>query len=150
MLALTCSIRPVTLAIVHRFELAAVDRNNGTSEELEPTAKLDKPSAHRPDRRAIVPAEVGNRLEVRRQPTGQPHQLDIALRFPFQPPARLHPVEIAVEVHLQQRRGMVGRSARHRRRHPRKPQGGKVQLVDEDFDHPNRVLLADIVFQAVR
>jgi hypothetical protein len=27
---------------------------------------------------------------------------------------------------------MVGRPARRRRRHPRKPQGGKVQLVDED------------------
>src|SRR5256885_6960504 len=37
--------------------------------------------------------------------SGQPHQLDITLRFAFQPPARLHAVEVAVEVNLQQRRG---------------------------------------------
>src|ERR1700719_3279501 len=29
----------VLVAIVHRFELAAVDRNDGMSEELEPTAQ---------------------------------------------------------------------------------------------------------------
>src|SRR5262249_52439601 len=55
----------------------------------------------RPERRAVVLAKVGDRLEVGRQPPGQPHQLDIALRFPFEPPARLHAVEIAVEIDLQ-------------------------------------------------
>ena len=60
--------RVIFVAVVHRFELAAVDRNNGMSEELEPTAKLDKLPTHRPDRRAIVLAEVSNRLEVRREP----------------------------------------------------------------------------------
>ena len=142
--------RVILVAVVHRFELAAVDRNNGTSEELEPTAQPDELGAHRPDRHAVVLAEVGNRLEVGRQPPGQPHQLDIALRFTFQPPARLHAVEVAVEVDLQQRRGMIGRPACRRRRHPRKPQGGKVQFVDEDLDHPNRVLLVDVILQAVR
>ena len=83
------------------LELAAVDRNNGTGEQSEPTANLDEPGAHRPDRRTVVLAEVSNRLEVGRQPPGQPHQLDIALRFPFEPPARLHTVEIAVEIDLQ-------------------------------------------------
>jgi len=142
--------RVILVAVVHRFELAAVDRNNGTGKELEPTAKPDKLPAHRPDRLAVVLAEVGNRLEVRREPPDQPHQLDIALCFPFEPPARLNAVEIAVEVNLQQRRGMVGRPARRRRRHPRKSQGGKVQFVDEDLDHPNRVLLVDVILQTVR
>src|SRR5438270_13658100 len=84
----------VLVAIVHRFELAAVNRNNGTGEEFEPTAKLDKLTTHRSDSRAIILAEVGNRLEVRGEPPSKPHQLDIALRFPFEPPARLHAVEI--------------------------------------------------------
>src|SRR5206468_10788627 len=127
----------VLVAIVHRFEFAAVDRNNGTGEEFEPTAKLDKLTTYRLDRRAIVLAEVGNRLEVRGEPPGQPHQLDITPRFPFQPPARLEAVEVAVEVNLQQRRGMIGRPARRRRRHPRKSQGGQLQFVDEDLDYPN-------------
>jgi hypothetical protein len=120
------------------------------SEEFEPTAQPDELGAHRPDRQAVVLAEVGNRLEVGCQPPGQPHQFDIPLRFPFEPPARLNAVEVAVEIDLQQRRGMVRRPACHRRRHPRKTRGGKVQFIDEDLDHPNRVLLVDIIPQAVR
>src|SRR5258706_16110462 len=85
--------RVILVAIVHRFELAAVDRNNGTSEEFGPTAKLDKLTTHRLDRRAIILAEVGNRLEVRGEPPDQPHQLDIALRFPLEPTARLQAIE---------------------------------------------------------
>src|SRR5437588_584238 len=130
--------------------LAAVDRDNGAGEQAQLAAQHHKLGTHRPDRRAIVLAEVGNRLEVRRQPPGQPHQLDITLRFAFKPPARLHAVEITVEVNLQQRRGMISRPTCRRRRHPRKPQGGEVQFVDEDLDHPNRVLLADVVLQAMR
>src|ERR1700738_1973512 len=42
--------REVLVAVVHGFELAAIDRKNGTSEEFEPTAKLYELSAHRPDR----------------------------------------------------------------------------------------------------
>ena len=64
-------------------------------------AQHHKLGTHRPDRPAIVLAKVGDRLEVRRQPPSQPHQLGIALRFPFEPPARLHAVEIAVEIDLQ-------------------------------------------------
>jgi hypothetical protein len=41
-----------------------------------------------------------NRLVVRRQPTEQPHHLDVAPRFAFQPPARLYPVEVAIDVEL--------------------------------------------------
>ena len=45
--------------------------------------------AHAADRRAIVLAEVRDRLEVRRQAAGEPHQLDIALGLALQAPARL-------------------------------------------------------------
>jgi hypothetical protein len=41
--------REVLVTVVHGFELAAIDRNNGTSEEFEPTAKLDELSAYRPE-----------------------------------------------------------------------------------------------------
>jgi hypothetical protein len=118
-------------------------------EEFEPAAQPDELGAHRPDRHAVILAEFGNRLEVRGEPPGQPHQPDIALRFVSQPPARLNAIEIAVEVDLQKRRGMIGRPACRRRRHPRK-EGGQVQFVDQDLDHPNRVLLVDVILQAMR
>jgi hypothetical protein len=93
--------RVIFVAIVHRFELTAVDRNNGAGEQAQLAAQHHKLGTHRPDRRAVVLAKVGDRLEVGCQPPGQPHQLDIALRFPFEPPARLHAVEIAVKIDLQ-------------------------------------------------
>jgi hypothetical protein len=93
--------RVIFIAIVHRFELAAVNRNHRSGEQAQLAAQHHKLGTRRPDRPAIVFAEVGNRLEVRRQPPSQPHQLDIALCFPFETPARLHAVEIAVEVDLQ-------------------------------------------------
>src|SRR5262249_46360811 len=86
---------------VHSLEPATVDRDHGLGEQVQPSAQHYELAAGRPDRWPLVLAEIGDRLEVGRQPPGQPHQLDIALRFPFEPPARLHAVEIAVEIDLQ-------------------------------------------------
>src|SRR5215472_6435989 len=108
MLASTCSIRPMTLATVKFLSRLFTALNLLPS--IATTARVNRPSsrhnttnrAHTArDRRAVVLAKIGDRLEIGRQPPGQPHQLDIALRFPFEPPARLHAVEIAVEVNLQ-------------------------------------------------
>jgi len=76
-------------------------------------------------------------LKVRRQSAGQPHQFDIALGLPFEPPARLDAIEIAVEIDLQQRRGMISRPTRRFRNDALKPQRPQIQLVDEDVDHPH-------------
>ena len=59
-----------------------------------------KRRTHLLDRAAVVLAEVRNRLVIRHQTTNQPHHLDVAPRFAFQPAARLHPVEITVNVQL--------------------------------------------------
>jgi len=64
---------------VHRLELAAVDRRHGVAEQVQLPAQIDEPATGGPDRRAVVLPEVGDGLEVRRQPSGQPHQLDVAL-----------------------------------------------------------------------
>ena len=44
--------------------------------------------------------------------TKQPHHLDVAPRLAFQPSARLYPVEVAVNVQLQQNKG--GKKGAHR------------------------------------
>ena len=46
--------------------------------------------------------EVGNGLEVRLQVSQQPDHLDISMSFDLQPAARANPVEVAVDVKLQQ------------------------------------------------
>jgi hypothetical protein len=70
---------------------------------------------------AIVAPELGDGLDVRLQTSQQPDDLDVAMTFQFQPPTRLHPVEIAVNVELQKGRGMIGRAASWRCFNPEKP-----------------------------
>ena len=139
--------REVLVAIIHRFELAAVNRNNGAGEQAQLAAQHHKLGTHRPDRLAIVPAEVGNRLEIRHQPPGQPHQLDIALRFALHPPARLNPVQITVEINLQQRHWMVRGTAGRCRYNARKAQHRQIQFINEGIDDADRVIFPDVVVQ---
>src|ERR1700751_472570 len=56
-------------------------------------------------------AEIRNGLEVWRQLSRQPDQLDVALAFPLKASARRNPLEIAVDVQLEHSAGMVTRSA---------------------------------------
>ena len=72
-------------------------------EQIEPAAQHDEPGTDFADRRAIVLAEVGDRLVIRRQPAGQPHYFNVAAGFPFKAPARLNPVEVAGDIELQQK-----------------------------------------------
>ena len=67
-------------------------------EQVKLAAQHHELAARRADGRPVVLAEIGDRLEVRRQPAGQPHHLDVALRLTLQTPARLHAVEVAVEI----------------------------------------------------
>src|SRR6516162_698045 len=60
--------REVLVSVVHRLELAAIDHYQRLTEQADTAAQLDELRAHLADRRAVVPAEVGDRLEVRREP----------------------------------------------------------------------------------
>src|SRR5664279_1858201 len=86
-------------------------------------------------------------IEVGHQAAGQPNQLDVALALPLQAPARLHPIEVSVDVYLQQRRRMIGRSSRHLWRNPAKAQVGQIKFIDKNIDRPDRIVLAQIVIQ---
>src|SRR3954449_589557 len=70
--------------------------------------------------------------------------------LPLQPTARLHPVEVAVDVELQQYRWMVRRSSGYLGINTDEPELRQVQLVEEDVDHANRIILANPIFQAFR
>ena len=45
---------------------------------------------------------------------------------------------------------MIGRPAGRQRLDPVEPEAAKIELIDEDVDRPNRVVVADPVFQALR
>jgi hypothetical protein len=105
----------VLVAVVDRFELAAVDGNHGIREQLKLATEGDELLADVTNRGAVVTPEVGDGLEVGAQTMGDPHQLDIALDFALQTAAGLDAVEIAVDVVLEQHRWMVCRPAGDRR-----------------------------------
>jgi hypothetical protein len=131
---------------VHALELAAVDGCQRTREKSDLTADDDELRAGRADRRTIVAPEVGDGFEVRRQPPGQPHELDIAAAFSLQPPARLEAIEIAVNVELQQRCRMIAWPT-GRGRHGRKTERAEIQRLHESFNQPRQIVRIDIVFQ---
>ena len=97
----------VLVSIVHGFELAAVDGNARGREKANLTAELDKACTDVAKRHPVVLAEVRNRLVIGSEPIQQPHHLDIAAGLSFEPAARLHPVQIAVDVKFEQNRGMA-------------------------------------------
>src|SRR4029077_6527298 len=99
---------------------------------------------------AIVFAKVANRLVIGYKPTQQPHHLNVAPSLVLKPPTRLNSIEIAVDVKLQQDRGMIRGSAGCFGIDPTKPKLGQIEFFDEDIDHANGIVLADPVFQAFR
>ena len=103
--------REVLIAVVHRLELAAVDRDAGFREQAHRAAQRDEACAHFADGSTIVPPEIGNGLVIGNEPTRQPHDLNVASGLTLEPAARLNPVEIAVDVELQQDRRMIRRPA---------------------------------------
>jgi hypothetical protein len=80
-------------------------------EQPDLAAQLHELTAGLADAGAVVAAEVGDRLEVRGEPAGEPDQLEVALRLALEASARGQPVEVAVNVDLEQRGGVVRRPA---------------------------------------
>ena len=70
--------------------------------------------------------------------------------FPLQSPARPHPVQIAVDVELQQVARRIARTPRRLRFDPREPRARKVQPVDEGVDESNRIVGVDVIVHRLR
>jgi len=113
-------------------------------------AQFYEARTHLAQRRPVIFAEVGDRLVIGRETAQQPHHFDIASGLSFKPAARLHPVQIAVNVELQENRRMIRRPARGRRIDPFKGHLGQIERVDKNVDYTNRIVLADPIFQAFR
>ncbi|VIO78438.1 hypothetical protein CI41S_62790 [Bradyrhizobium ivorense] len=90
----------VPVPVVHCLELAAIDGDARRREKPHLSAELDEARTDLAQRQAVVLAEIRDRLVIRREPTQQPHHLDIAAGLSFEPSARLHPVQIAIDVKL--------------------------------------------------
>ncbi len=135
---------------IHCLELTPVDRHARRRQQAELPTQRHEPRADLADRGAIVLAEVGDGLVIRRQAGRQPHHLDIATRLTLKPPARLDPVEVAVDVELEQHRRMIPRPARRLGLCAIETETAQIKLVDKDIDHPNRIVFVDPVLEIRR
>ena len=77
---------------------------------------------------------------------GEPVHLDVAPALQFQPPGGTHPVEVAVEVYLEQHGGLV-RGGAEAAGLGLEAQFAQVEAVDEGIYDPNHVVLGDQVFE---
>src|SRR5690242_3078778 len=85
--ALHLRAREILVAIVDRLELAAVDGDARLRQKAYLSANGDELRAH-----------LADRLVIRNQPTGEPHDLNVAASLTLKPAARLNPIEITVDV----------------------------------------------------
>src|ERR1700692_4699069 len=146
--ALHLGLGEVPIPGVDGLALAVVNRNTRFAEQFETATQHHELATDLADGLAVVLAEVGYGLEVRHQASGQPNQFDVALALSLQAPARLHPIEVSVDVNLQQCRRMIGWPSWCLRLNTAEAQPGQIKLIDKDIDRPNRIVLAQIVIQS--
>jgi hypothetical protein len=142
--------REVLVPVVDSLELAAVDRDVGLGEKAHRAAERNKPGANLADGSAIVPAEIGDRLVIGHQAAGQPHDLDVAPHFALEPATRLNPVQIVVDVKLQEDRRMIRRAAGRHRIDAAESQPSEIEFLNKNVNHANRIILVDPVIQTFR
>ena len=80
----------------------------------------------------------------------QPDHLDVAMAFGFQPPARTHPVQVAVDVELQKVARRVARATCLRRLDARETRRRQIKLLDESIDEADWVVGADVIVDRLR
>jgi hypothetical protein len=73
-----------------------------------------------------------------------------AASLTLQPPARLDPVEIAIDIKLEHRRRMISRPAGRCRSDAIEPQLAQFRRIDEHIDRPNRIALVHPIIKAFR
>ena len=85
---------------------------------------------------------------IRNTTSRQPHHLYVAPGLALKPSARLDPVQIAVNVKLQEDRGMIRRSPCRLRIYPAEIERTEIKLFDKHVDYTNRVVRVDPIIQA--
>ena len=119
-------------------------------QHADPATEFDELCAGSADGGTVVTPEIRDGLVVGHQPTGQPHQLDIASRLAFQPATRRDAVQIPIDEKLQQDGRMIARPKCPRRRMAMETKCRQIELIDKEIDDTDQMIFADPVFQPLR
>ena len=124
--------------------------SNSRPYKVEASAQQYELAEHGAKRRAIVAPKVGNRLKVGPQTAKQPDDLDVAATLALQPSARSDPIEVAVNVELQQVARRVARTPRRFRLDAPETRCREVEPVDKHVDEPHRIVGLDVIVYRFR
>jgi hypothetical protein len=128
-------------------KFAAVNGQQLAPEQFQLPAQHRELPVHRPQRLEVVLPEVGDGFEVRRQLAQQPDHFHVAMAFGLQQPRGANPMQIAVEIQFEQRRRIVGRTARGRALGLGKTQRVQIQRPDEGVQEAHGVFGGDVILQ---
>ncbi len=137
----------VLIARIDSLEFGTIDGDARLVQQIKLAAHRHEVTADLTNGLAIVLTEIRNGLEVRRQLSRQPDQLDITLAFALKASARRNPIEIAINVYLKQRRRVIAGPSSFQRRNPTKTKLAKIKTVNNSVNRTNRIVLGHIVFK---
>ena len=100
--------------------------------------------------KAVVLAKIRNGLEVGSQATQQPDHFQIARGLRLEPPAGAHPIDVSINIELQQIRRIVARPTRVLRLNA--PETGFLQitLINERLNETHRIFSTDVIINCYR
>src|SRR5262249_61914297 len=119
--------REVLVAIIDGFEFTAIDGDAGLCQEPKLAAQLDELSTDLTDGGSVVLAEIRDDFVIGNETAQEPHHFEVTARFASKAPARRHPVDIAVDVELEQYGGVINRKPRFPRWYPHQDKTHHVQ-----------------------
>lgn len=90
------------------------------------------------------------RAEIREKAAQQPDHRKVTRCLGRQAPARPHPVEIPIEIQLQQIGGIIAGALRRPGPRAAKAQLPKIEIIDERRDEPYRVVGCHIIIDRRR
>jgi hypothetical protein len=94
--------------------------------------------------RTVITPKLSNRFVIWNKKAEQPHHLDIAACFTLQPTARLHRVEIPVDIEFQKNGRVMGGPTRGLWIDAGKAKLAKIKCIDKGIDDTNRIVIVSL------
>lgn len=132
------------------LHIAGGEGDARAGEQDNRVTQLDEASADLANGGPVIPAEVGDSLVLRNQAVGEPHDIHAASRLALEPAARLHTVQVTVDIELQQNRRVIGRLPRRSTTDPLEAQVAEIEFFHEDIDHLSRIIFRHEIVRALR
>ena len=143
-------LRTVLVLVVDRLELAPVNGQQFCPKEIQLCAQEDKLPEKSVPRFRVSFSEISHRLDVWSKFAQKPNALHVAMGFPLKSSAGSNPVEVSIDVELEQIPWIIGRATRACSLSPREPKPLQIKTLHIRINNTNRIFFRDIVIEKIR